>query len=205
MEPIFSGQNISEEKLLEKKVVSTTPKDSNPSTTPIPERPKRNPKRTLRDYSTPSIKEALAGKFKNEEKQLSAKEQFQMYSKADETENFTTEELELKWKEYLARLDDRPNLQATLSRVPELRDNFQLYLEIDNTIQNDLINLTKPELVSFLRKELRNSKVELVIQVTEEIKNRIIYTDTDKFDEMAKKNPILKSLKQKFNLDLGEI
>lgn len=102
-------------------------------------------------------------------------------------------------------MDDRPNLQSTLSKVPELKDNFQLYLEIDNSIQDDVINTIKPELVSFLRKELKNSKVELITKITDEIKNRIIYTDNDKFDEMVKKNPSLKILKQKFNLDFGEV
>jgi len=110
----------------------------------------------------------------------------------------------LKWKEFLIRLDDRPNLQSTLARVPELRDNSELFLEIDNSIQDNLINSIKPELVSFLRRELRNSKIELTIEVTESIKNKIIYTDNDKFDEMVKKNPSLAKLKQKFNLDFGE-
>lgn len=134
---------------------------------------------------------------------LSAKQQFEIHTKADEFEEFKKEDLELKWKEFLTRLDDRPNLQSTLSRVPELRNNSELLLEIDNSIQNNLITSIKPELVSFLRRELRNSKIELIVEVTENIKNRIIYTDTDKFDEMAKKNPNLKILKQKFNLDFG--
>ena len=105
----------------------------------------------------------------------------------------------------MTRLDDRPNLQSTLSRVPELKDNCQLYLEIDNSFQQESIIAIKPELVSFLRKELRNSKVELVTKVTDEIKNRIIYTDEDKFDEMVKKNPSLKELKKRLDLDLGQM
>jgi ribosome-binding factor A len=95
-------------------------------------------------------------------------------------------------------------LQSTLAQVPELKENAELYLEIDNSIQNNLITSIKPELVSFLRRELRNSKIELTVKVTENIKNKIIYTDADKFDEMAKKNPSLAKLKQKFNLDFGE-
>ena len=128
-----------------------------------------------------------------------------MHTKADEFEEFTKEELESKWKLFLTRLDDRPNLQSTLSKTPELKEDFQLYLEIDNTIQEGVIETIKPELVSYLRKELKNAKIELIIKVTDEIKNRIIYTDLDKFDEMVKKNPSLKKLKQRFNLDFGEI
>lgn len=147
----------------------------------------------------------MRGKFKNEEEQLSAKEQFHLHTKANELEDFTKEELELKWKVFLTRLDDRPNLQSTLSRVPEIKENYQLYLEIDNTIQEGVIETIKPELVSYLRRELKNSKIELVSKISKKIKNRIIYTDLDKFDEMVKKNPSLKILKSKFNLDFGEV
>lgn len=147
----------------------------------------------------------MQGKFKSEKEQLSTKEQFHLHTKVNELEDFTKEELESKWKFFLTRLDDQPNLQSTLSRVPELMENHQLHLEIDNTIQEGVIETIKPELVSYLRRELKNSKIELVIKVSEKIKNRIIYTDMDKYDEMVKKNPSLKILKQKFNLDFGEV
>jgi hypothetical protein len=58
-------------------------------------------------------------------------------------------------------------------------------------------------LVSWLRTELKNSKIQLITQITETVKGRIIYTDSEKFEEMAKKNPNLAILKQKFNLDFG--
>lgn len=103
----------------------------------------------------------------------------------------------------MVRLEERPNLKSTLSTVPELIENFQLLLEIDNRIQDDLINTIKPELVSWLRKELHNSKIQLVTKITEKVKGRLIYTDSEKFEEMAKKNPELENLKKKFNLDFG--
>jgi hypothetical protein len=168
-------------------------------------RPKRVVKRSTNEFRTPSIKDALNGKFKDDEEQLSAIEQLELHTKSDEFELFTEEDLAVKWKIFLTRLDDEPNLQSTLANVPELKEEYKLLLEIDNTIQDELIDLIKPQLVSFLRKELRNSKIELATKVSEKIKNRIIYTDLDKFDELAKKNPHLKTLKQKFNLDFGQL
>ena len=147
----------------------------------------------------------MQGKFEGEKEEISAIEQHKLHTKAEEVKEFTADDLAVKWKEFLVRLDDRPNLQATLSKVPELKDDGRLFFELDNSIQNDLVNTIKPELVSFLRRELRNDRIELVTQVSEKIKNRIIYTDNDKFDAMAKKNPNLVKLKQKFNLDFGEI
>jgi len=88
--------------------------------------------------------------------------------------------------------------------LPQITNDFKLILEIDNRIQDDLIATIKPELVTWLRKELKNSKIQLVTKITETVKGRLIYTDAEKFDEMAKKNPQLAILKQKFNLDFGQ-
>jgi hypothetical protein len=168
-------------------------------------RPKRVIKKSLKNFGTPSVKSALQGKKADKVEEISAADQFQMHRKNEQSEPFTKEDMEKKWNTFLRRLDDRPNLKSTLSRLPELRDNWQLYLEIDNSIQNDIIISIKPELLTFLRKELKNTNIELVTKVTENIKNPIIYTDEDKFEEMAKKNASLRLLKQKFNLDFGEI
>jgi len=126
-----------------------------------------------------------------------------MYSLNEEAEEFTGEQLEKQWKLFTSRLDDRPNLQSTLSVVPKMLENFQLYLPIENTIQENLINGIKPELVSFLRRELKNSKIQLVTEITEKTSGRIIYTDEERYNELLKKNPSLAILKQKFNLDFN--
>ncbi|GAB1453639.1 hypothetical protein MASR2M47_36950 [Draconibacterium sp.] len=153
------------------------------------------------NISTPSIKSALEGR--SMENQLSAKEQHQIYSKEDEKEDFTIEELKVKWESFLTRLDDRPNLQSTLSNLPELKEGYQLLLEIENTVQEDLINNIKPELVSYLRVELKNSFIQLNTLITQKVKGRIIYTDAEKYDELVKENPSLALLRKKFNLDFG--
>lgn len=171
-----------------------------------PEQPKqvktkKIAKRISRDLGEPSIKDALLGKFKEEK--ISAKEQHQIYTRADENEEFTPDDLKLKWEQFLTRLEERQNLKSTLSTVPEIKEDFKLQLEIENSVQDDLISSIKPELVSWLRKELKNSKIQLITKITEKVKGRIIYTDSEKYEEMLKKNPNLALLKQKFNLDFG--
>jgi hypothetical protein len=144
----------------------------------------------------------LAGK--SETNEISVKEQHQMYVGNNDAEDFSAYELEEKWKAFLTKLDDRPSLQSTLSYAPEIEENFQLLLVIENSVQEDSINLIKPELVSYLRKELHNSKIILVTKIAERKRGRIIYTDEEKYTEMLKKNPDLGVLKQKFNLDFGD-
>jgi hypothetical protein len=153
--------------------------------------------------SSPSIKDALQGKFGDTE-QISAKEQHQIYNQVEELEPFTTDDLKIKWEQFLIRLEERPSIKSSLSNLPHISEDYKLILEIDNRIQEDLINTIKPELVSWLRKELKNSKIQLITKITETVKGRLIYTDSEKFDEMAKRNPQLVILRQKFNLDFGQ-
>ena len=79
----------------------------------------------------------MNGESINDEK-LSAKEQHELFTRQDMFEEFTDEQLQAKWKQYLATLEDRPNLKSTLSRDPELQEGGMLLLRIDNHVQDDL-------------------------------------------------------------------
>jgi hypothetical protein len=78
-----------------------------------------------------------------------------------------------------------------------------LELEIENSLQEDLISNIKPELLTWLRIELKNSLIQLNTVYAENSKGRVIYSDSEKFDELLKKNKTLGLLRQKFNLDFG--
>jgi hypothetical protein len=169
---------------------------------PSPQKPipvKKTVRKRSSEAKGPSIKDALAGKFSEE--QLSAKEQHQIYTRIGEVKDFTPEALKIKWNEFVAKLSDRPNLQSTLSKIPQMEQEYQLVLDIDNSVQDDLINSIKPELVSWLRKELKNSKIQLVTRISETEREKVIYSDSEKYMEMLKKNPKLELLKQRFKLD----
>jgi hypothetical protein len=160
---------------------------------------KKAVRRLSRQEKGPSIKDALSGKMP--ENELSLKEQHEIYTNFTESREFSTEELKVKWEQYTLRLDDYPNLQSTLSRLPSIDENYQLVLDIENSVQEDLINSIKPELVSWLRKELKNSEIQLSTRITEIEKERVIYSPSEKYMELLKKNPKLELLKQKFRLD----
>ncbi len=155
---------------------------------------------------TPSIKDAISGNFSEEKKEESAIEKMKYYSGEQLHEPFTQEEFAFKWTEYLdSRLSERPSLKACLSRTPQLMDGFKLKLEIDSDMINNEVSKIKPDLVSWLRKELRNTAVELFTEIveTDSTTNRP-YSETERFADMLKKNPHLAVLKQKFNLDFSE-
>lgn len=135
------------------------------------------------------------------DEKVDAKEQHELYTRQDLAETFTEEQLRKKWKEFLNTLDDRPNLKSTLSRDPELQPQNLLLLKIENHVQEELVKGIKPQLVSWLRRELRNSSIELETELVMEENTKFAYTDGEKLEEMLKKNPDLALLKQKFNLD----
>jgi hypothetical protein len=119
-------------------------------------------------------------------------------------EPFTNEQLALKWQEFIDQLEDRPNLRATLSAIPEITEGNQILLKIGNSVQEEEVRLVKFELMSFLRKELRNSEIELITRIEKLEQERVFYSDTEKLQLMMKKNPELFILKQKFNLDFKD-
>lgn len=128
------------------------------------------------------------------------------YSQYDENlvEPFTQEQLATRWKEFKEKMADRPSLCSALSTVPEIIEDHKLLLRIGNSVQEEDIRLIKPELISWLRMTLRNSKIELTTRLEKIESERTFFSDTEKLQMMMQKNPILNELKQKFNLDFGE-
>lgn len=117
------------------------------------------------------------------------------------SESFTPEQLAVKWKEYLKQITDRPNLCSTLANVPEIEDGNKLVLNIGNSVQEEDVRQIKIQLLSWLRKELRNSGIELTTKFEKIESERIFYSDSEKLQILMQKNSVLNELKQKFNLD----
>ena len=68
-------------------------------------------------------------------------------------------------------------------------------------IEMDAIKDIKLELVNFLRKQLGNDFIDVVAHVNEEKTVKKAYTNSDKFQVMLDKQPILKELKDRLGLD----
>lgn len=158
--------------------------------------------RKLGGSLTPSIKDALAGKVV--EKTIVEEIGKAAYSEYDSYyEPFSKEQFELKWREFLDMIPDRPNLIATLSAIPEISDGNKLMLKIGNSVQEEEVRLVKPELLAFLKRELRNSGIELNTSIERVESERTHYSDSEKLQALMQKNPQLFELKQKFNLDFN--
>ncbi|MFP4025069.1 MAG: DNA polymerase III subunit gamma/tau [Thiohalospira sp.] len=121
-----------------------------------------------------------------------------------QVDDFTEIELIEKWHAFSNNLGNKPRIFNTLtSKDPKLEENYTVSFVIDNNLQEEKINEIKNELLSFLKQELKNSKINLrlIINDLQDDSNKL-YTSEDKFKHMISKNDTLNKLKQEFNLDL---
>ncbi|MBO6518196.1 MAG: DNA polymerase III subunit gamma/tau [Bacteroidia bacterium] len=105
--------------------------------------------------------------------------------------------------DFANKLKEENRFQHSLFKLvkPTVADNVvKMEMIKQHRIQLEEI---KVEFLQFLRAGLSNSKVQLeVIEVKKKAEGTRAYTGQEKFEVMAKKNPALKSLKEKLNLSL---
>lgn len=118
-------------------------------------------------------------------------------------EYFSEHELKDVWQAYLKKVEHKKSIYSTLSRhQPKLLDNFKIELVLDNKIQEGYLQGARPDLMAFLRTELKNFKIELISKVTEKEEVKTLYTPEEKYQHMVEKNPILAEFRKKLDLDL---
>ena len=105
------------------------------------------------------------------------------------------------WKEFTETMKENKPLYAVLSKTPKLIDSQNLYIELDSTSQEAILDDHKSNLLKHLRSTLKNSSIYLKQIVKESEKVELIYTPEEKFKYMANKNPVLLELKKRFDMN----
>jgi DNA polymerase-3 subunit gamma/tau len=148
--------------------------------------------------STTSIKQPLS---KTSHPELTDEEDL---ARSEIATPFTQADLFRYWDEYAEKLkNDSPHLYSTLKNSrPFVEDNWVIGFSIDNKVMDDELTVKKTEMMEFLRNNLNNFKIQLQTRIAETQKTLKPYTDKEKFDLMAAKNPALKSLKDELDLEI---
>ena len=117
---------------------------------------------------------------------------------------FTQADLVRHWDEFAEKLkNDSPHLYATLKNSrPVIQDIWDIGFTLDNKVQEDDLTLRKTELMEFLRVRLNNFKIQLKTTISETQKSLKPYTDKEKFEMMAGKNPALRNLREELDLEI---
>jgi hypothetical protein len=115
-------------------------------------------------------------------------------------EPFTPEQLRSTWKAFA---EQRKKFQAEfqmLSQPYELRGS-QVIVSLYSSVHESMLNSIKSELSSFLREKLKNNSIQVMGEFQHSDDKKVIYTNREKFDYLAEKNPLLKELKDRLGLD----
>jgi DNA polymerase-3 subunit gamma/tau len=122
----------------------------------------------------------------------------------DAKNNFSQEELVRYWLKYAESLTiEKIHLKNTLINCkPALKENFTFEVSVYNPSQKDEISDNSAEILCYLRSNLNNSHIKMDIRIVEKDETEMIYTSTEKYNYLIKKNPNLEKLKNIFNLTL---
>jgi DNA polymerase-3 subunit gamma/tau len=108
--------------------------------------------------------------------------------------------LKKAWDEF-AELRKNQLAEYQLLRREFILQENKVIIPLNNSIEEPLLQGLRTSLITYLRDKLSNSSL-LVIGVLQEFESkRPIYTNKEKFEHLAEKNPILKELQERFGLD----
>ena len=118
-------------------------------------------------------------------------------------DEFSQDQLEKVWKIYISSISEKlPSFSNAIAKNnPVLKENFVIEFKTDNKlIANDKLNIS--DLLRYLKQELNNCQIRLKPVVATKEENNIAYTDQEKFEKMAEKNPAVKKMKEQLNLEI---
>lgn len=123
------------------------------------------------------------------------------------SENFTEEEFIKCWNdlaEHIKNSGAEGNTMVYAAMTiypPQLKDDHKILVQVDNLSQLEEVKQKRTDLHEYLRRELKNGAVEIHVEILKNKKQKKAYTQEEKFNKLAEKNPQLIALKKKLDLD----
>ncbi len=114
------------------------------------------------------------------------------------------EALTEQWQSYTNQMNDKGerNMVALLQLdSPRLKNKSEIHLSVSNETNKLELEKNSTSLLQFLRKQLLNDHLSLQIHVDVKKEKKFVYTVEDKYQELLKKNPMVKAFKKSFNLE----
>jgi DNA polymerase-3 subunit gamma/tau len=126
------------------------------------------------------------------------------YLKGDGKEEFGMDSFLKYWTDYAAKLkaESKHNVLSAFNvNTPVMLRPYVFEIIVGNKVQESLFFNEKPYILNFLRSSLKNFDIELNVRIDEMVVIKKPYTNQEKYQYMAAKNPQLAELKKRFNLD----
>jgi DNA polymerase-3 subunit gamma/tau len=114
---------------------------------------------------------------------------------------FHTEDLVKLWDRYAQDMEGNAYLKSTMINCkPVLQENFHFEVSVHNPGQQDELLNDSTRLLPYLRKHLKNSRIQMRIRISESNGKKLAYTSSEKYEHLSNVNPLLNRLKNEFNL-----
>lgn len=116
---------------------------------------------------------------------------------------FGEDELVRVWDAYAASIDKKVYLKNTMINCkPVLQENYFFEVGVHNPGQQDELSNGCVDLLNYLRVQLKNTRIQMRVRIIEANEKHLAYTSTEKFEHLLSVNPVLRKLKDEFNLTL---
>jgi len=114
------------------------------------------------------------------------------------------EELLSKWMIFLDEIIKKgeKNLAALLQLdTPRLKNKIEVHFNVPNQTNKIELEKNSVSLVRYLKKELKNDYLKLIVNLVEVDKKKFIYTSEEKYNNLKMKNPEIEKYKKNFFLE----
>lgn len=115
----------------------------------------------------------------------------------------TVGQLKAEWEAFIKFLKDggREREYSTLNQHVDFREDLSIILTLPNSFQTKTIEDLQQELLTHLRTKLDNGNIKLITEIEKIENKKLIYTNSEKFDHLAQKYPMLVELRNRLELD----
>jgi len=125
------------------------------------------------------------------------------YITGDAEEPFGEQEFMGFWNTFANKIkaENKISLYTLMvANPPLLKEDYKVEIIVENPIQQQLLIESKIDVLNYLRQKLKNFKVDLIpiLQKTNVVRKPV--TDTEKYQAMVAKNPLLDKFRKEFNL-----
>jgi len=109
----------------------------------------------------------------------------------------------MAWRKFAETIPEHGRLTSfILSTKPNLTSATSFEVTVSNIMLEKEFNRLQPDILSFIRSQLQNSMVTMVVKVEEETEKQRANSPENRFKLMTDENPALITLRNSLNLEL---
>jgi DNA polymerase-3 subunit gamma/tau len=152
--------------------------------------------------SMPSLRQAKEGIIS--EQKIDSKPNLVDFELVNSTANepFTLEQVQSAFKLFAEKIINNKARIANALNTPQLQINGnKIHLFSPNLTLKEEIGLIHSDLIGFIKSELKNAQIEIILEVKSISSQKPIFTQSEKFAYLIEKNSALQDLKEVFKLD----